>query len=1095
MFISQCSSNALIETRRVLDQFAERKGTRTWQTGITEQGLTMVRKLLKKSARRNTAVACHWIKSGGNTELLWIVGKLNAFNVQGSVPTNATNQDILRSKDENSWHTVEDIALITAIAGLFHDFGKANDLFQKKLLPDSGITKEPFRHEWVSIRLFQAFVSGLSDSEWLLRLAQVSPADEALVLSKLIQDGPSHSPNPFASLPKLAQVVSWLILSHHRLPQWSKKSKSPEPRIRGIDTWLTGPRFHPSWNSPQCGNEEWTEADFKNVWKFSGSTPVKSLTWCKKAQSVGKRAIKRPDLIKKDWLEDRFSSHIARLCLMLSDHCYSAGPSFREWQDSSYRPLANTDRKTRLPHQKLDEHNVGVGHNGLILARILPNIRAELPSISRHRALKKRSTIRRFLWQNKAFDLARSVSERSRDQGFFGINMASTGCGKTWANARVMYGLSDERLGCRFSVALGLRTLTLQTGDALRAKLQLEDDDIAVLVGSEAVRDLHELSRQHIVTENLSLEVSPELTGSESAADLIDELQLLRYEGAMDDNRLGRFLRSSPKILGLISAPVLVSTIDHLMPATEGDRGGRQIGPMLRLLTSDLVLDEPDDFDLSDLPGLCRLVNWAGMLGARVLLSSATLPPSIVQGLFAAYLNGRKAYHSVRGQPSQKFDICCAWFDEFSTLQQDLSALDTFSQFHEEFVRQRSKLLEGTLSPRMAEIICVSPVSESTEDVQVALADSIRDSVYRLHSAHRERNTYGDKSISVGLVRFANIDPLVAVSQLFLSQDAKEDHKIHFCIYHSRHPLAVRSSMELELDRTLTRHDRREIWKNPTVAQCLKSFPEKNHVFIVFATSVAEVGRDHDYDWAIVEPSSMRSLVQLSGRIQRHRLRLPEEPNLLILNKNYRALKGESIAYQKPGFESEDFKLVDKDLAKALRNDQYERINAVARIMPNNPLHPSENFVDLEHAHLKEKIFGSSDERKIIPASIWWEHQATWSAEIQRKTKFRASQREDSFILYSSEFDDDLIFAKVSEGGGIVPMETFFERVSFVNGCGVHPWVENVADTQLEEIAEQLSISADEVCKKFGVFSLPMYEDHLERWRYHPWFGLYRKTK
>ena len=70
----------------------------------------------------------------------------------------------------------------------------------------------------------------------------------------------------------------------------------------------------------------------------------------------------------------------------------------------------------------------------------------------------------------------------------------------------------------------------------------------------------------------------------------------------------------------LLTAPVLVSTIDHLISATEGTKGGRQIPAMLRLLTSDLVLDEPDDFGLSDLPALCRLVHWAGMLGSRVLI-------------------------------------------------------------------------------------------------------------------------------------------------------------------------------------------------------------------------------------------------------------------------------------------------------------------------------------------------------------------------------------------------------------------------------------------------------------------------------------------
>jgi len=52
------------------------------------------------------------------------------------------------------------------------------------------------------------------------------------------------------------------------------------------------------------------------------------------------------------------------------------------------------------------------------------------------------------------------------------------------------------------------------------------------------------------------------------------------------------------------------------VPATESLRGGRQIAPMLRLLSGDLVLDEPDDFDIDDLPALTRLVHWAGLLGS-----------------------------------------------------------------------------------------------------------------------------------------------------------------------------------------------------------------------------------------------------------------------------------------------------------------------------------------------------------------------------------------------------------------------------------------------------------------------------------------------
>ena len=62
-FISQCEKKSLNKTRRVLDAFANRIGNRTWQTPITEEGLQAVKKLLKKTATKNTAVAHHKTKT------------------------------------------------------------------------------------------------------------------------------------------------------------------------------------------------------------------------------------------------------------------------------------------------------------------------------------------------------------------------------------------------------------------------------------------------------------------------------------------------------------------------------------------------------------------------------------------------------------------------------------------------------------------------------------------------------------------------------------------------------------------------------------------------------------------------------------------------------------------------------------------------------------------------------------------------------------------------------------------------------------------------------------------------------------------------
>lgn len=94
-FVSQCQKNSLKRTRRVLDAYANRIGDNVWQTIITEEGLMMVKKLLRKTASKNTAVSCHWIRSRRRTELMWIVGNRNQFNSEGHVPVNTTQKELI----------------------------------------------------------------------------------------------------------------------------------------------------------------------------------------------------------------------------------------------------------------------------------------------------------------------------------------------------------------------------------------------------------------------------------------------------------------------------------------------------------------------------------------------------------------------------------------------------------------------------------------------------------------------------------------------------------------------------------------------------------------------------------------------------------------------------------------------------------------------------------------------------------------------------------------------------------------------------------------------------------------------------------------
>ncbi len=1084
LIVSQCSKNALTQTRRILDQFAQRCGDRTWQTAITQAGLTTLRQMLKKTARKNTAVACHWIRGKDHSELMWIVGNSSRFNADGAVPTNTTSRNILRQQDENQWHTAEVISVLAGIAGLFHDFGKSNVLFQKKLNPRHvGKKSEPFRHEWVSLRLFMAFIGDDSDEVWLQHLQQATPDMDAELLVRLECDpsNPNSLQNPFEKLQNrpVALAIAWLIISHHRLPSYPVGNNNPLYTDE-IEDWLFGDLFNVKWNSPQV-LDDWSKSDWEQVWQIKTGTPLASSRWCAKANSIAKRALKHRRLFEHDWLNDRFSIHVARLVLMLADHCYSAEKPTPLWQDNEYTAIANTDRETGKPKQKLDEHTIGVGHNAVLMAKRLPSLRHNLPTISRMKSLKKRVSVSRFRWQDKAYDLATSISSRTESQGFFGVNMASTGCGKTFANARIMYGLSNDRLGCRFNVALGLRTLTLQTGDAFKERLRLNEEDLAVLVGSQAVRQLHE---QRQGEENTDLMGK---NGSESAEELFASDQYVSYEGTLDDGPLKKWLQQSRRLHRLVSSPVLISTIDYLMPATEGARGGKQIAPMLRLMTSDLVLDEPDDFGLEDLPALCRLVNWAGMLGARILLSSATQPPSLVQALFAAYAAGRKEFNKVCGTPDTPSDICCAWFDEFSVFQIDHSQPEQFIGDHQKFVAKRVQNLNANEKPLcFAQLLPVSSPTPQIEDIIPALAQIIHTQIFEQHKKHHGQHPKRDKTVSIGLVRMANINPLVALAKSLLTIDVPSSYRLHFCVYHGQYPLLMRSHIEAVIDAALNRADPDLLWNNPIISSALKKYPEDHHLFVVLGTAVTEVGRDHDYDWAIAEPSSMRSFIQLAGRIQRHRRLSPTTPNLLIMSKNVKALQGAEIAYARPGFESKDFKLKSKDLEDILIAEQYQQINAVPRIQLRVDLDFRHNLVDLEHAHLQARLFGYRD---MIHASLWWEYNPSWCDEIQQRTPFRKSLPEEMFILKMEEETDTAEFCLVTPEGNVYGQNEKFKQEELELGRGVSPWIDMQIEQMIIEQAGKTDMNLLQCSHRFTVLRL---RESAENWFYHPLLGVYK---
>ncbi|MFC4819556.1 type I-F CRISPR-associated helicase Cas3f [Dokdonella ginsengisoli] len=1116
LLVSQCDKRALTETRRILDQFAERRGDRTWQTPITQDGLDTLRKLLRKTARKNTAVACHWIRGLDHSELLWIVGDARRFNAEGAVPTDTTVRNVLRGEDENDWHTARDIRLLAQLAALLHDLGKASVAFQERLR-GKRTERNLYRHEWVSLRLFQAFVGHDDDDGWLHRLADPEKFDEQewIAPARYQRDGlDAVDAHPFRQLPPLAAAIAWLVVSHHRLPvvpvhgDDGKQARLGKRARHWSAAWLDRPLMHVShdWNEIR---QDATTAETTPYWQPAGPLPVVEASWRAHAARIARGLLERSQDRSSEWLDNPYVMHLARLGLMLADHHYSSLPpnsALRVRGDGNTRLYANTDCSGALK-QPLDEHLLGVARDAGLVVHALPGFERHLPRLANHRRLRKRSTDTRFAWQDKAADAAIGLRERARERGAFVVNMASTGCGKTLANARILYALADPQRGLRATYALGLRTLTLQTGRSYRHDLNLSDDELAVLVGGSASRSLFEFHER-----------KAEAHGSASAQSLIEEDCHVLYEGNVTDHPLLARAMRDADIRKLLSAPMLVCTVDHLTPATESLRAGRQIAPMLRLMSADLVLDELDDYDLDDLPALARLVHWAGLLGTRLVLSSATLPPALVTGMYLAYRAGRRQFHRNRGTPGAAHvdaEIPCLWTDEFGVQVDDCSDGGSFMQQHSRFVEGRAAKLRAALPLRRCELLPLAISARKAEQQHAQFAAQLRDACLRLHHAHAETDPVTGKRASFGLIRMANIDPLFDVATELFALGAPEGTRVHLCVYHARFPLVQRSAIEHLLDTSLNRRgDGEAVFRLPAIRNALDAHAQQDHLFIVLASPVCEVGRDWDASWAIAEPSSMRSLIQLAGRVQRHRGTPPNQPNVLVFETNLRHFSHDQAgrpAYVRPGFEKQGedkaarrFQLVSHRLGELLEPDEYRILTALPRVQPRpmTDWKSRQSLTDLEQARTANSMLPppSQDDLASTPLETdhaftsWKYPQAALTGVLPQQQPFRHDTLKSvALVFLPDEEEETLLLHRVEDDRHHRgrPLYVTVDRsqrhdVTLPMGPRIGAWGCFDLMALLAEQAEYLDLPLRVCAQRLASVEVPASE---QGWRYHPLLG------
>lgn len=597
-------------------------------------------------------------------------------------------------------------------------------------------------------------------------------------------------------------------------------------------------------------------------------------------------------LPEKEPLYWRALALFSRMALILADHSVSA----EQLGHKKARAYANTDRKTGEMNQNLDWHLHNVGNTaGDMVFNILS---LAPPSLSRD-AMERicRRATGRYAWQERA---ARALSASADKHAcpHLVFNMASTGSGKTRMNIRAVCELSHSS-PVRVATALNLRTLTLQTGDAYMDQIGIDCDELACVIGDRLTQTLYEFDKQGYADD--------------------DENPLLEDFTAISDFEyleapawLRKFINKKPNSGKIIGAPVLVSTIDFLIAAGEPHRQGNHALAALRLMTGDLILDEIDGYDTQPLLAVLRLVLMSAFFGRNLVVSSGTLSQPVASAVWRAYQRGIALRAALYGTNP---DFATAAIDD-QTAPSILKVAD-MKGFEDFYAGKIKQVLESLKNGGRYRIPYLQAVAQKDEAGFMA---AIEHAVRQLHENHHLCDPATGTHISFGLVRMANINPAVQVAKHLSKQ--LPDSKI--ACYHSQHFPLLRFHIERRLDALLSRKNKdgnAHLFADREIREAIEQTDSRNILFIVVATPVEEIGRDHDFDWAVIEPSSTQSIVQTAGRVNRHRLLDIDQPNVAILQFNWKAIvngrNSTKPVFEKPGLEgSDDLLYPSHDLEK-----------------------------------------------------------------------------------------------------------------------------------------------------------------------------------
>lgn len=289
-----------------------------------------------------------------------------------------------------------------------------------------------------------------------------------------------------------------------------------------------------------------------------------------------------------------------------------------------------------------------------------------------------------------------------------------------------------------------------------------------------------------------------------------------------------------------------------------------------------------------------------------------------------------------------------------------------------------------------------------------------------------------------------------------------------------------------------------------------------NLLFILVATPVEEVGRDHDFDWAVIEPSSYRSIIQLAGRVKRHRDGEVEHPNIGILQYNWRTLKDgdkpREPRFCRPGYESSGklpkdgkyasmkshdlFKVVDEKLIRT-------RLDATPRIQERQKSSQTPMAL-LEHAAIDSQLTyyegkGPETLQGYIQCNRYW----YLTALPQILNRFRQSTKTVQLYRVTNGNGDTWFTERDAKGGFSYLNTKEFAHHDITYQITTVPltaeqsqrlWLQRDYLQLLQIQSELREISLDKAAIHYGEISLDVYPNTINKtYEYNDQLGLYEQ--